>query len=393
MSHGGAKSPEAKMSVTSAASLGMARAASAEMQQNAGSSVSFDQVCVAYKGVVVLKPLTLNVAAGEILALIGPSGSGKTTALRAVAGFVRPVSGRIMIGATDVTDLPPYERGLGMVVQNYALFPHMRVEDNVAFGLRARGADKALIADRVTEALRVVGMSAYVGRYPRELSGGQQQRIAIARALAVRPKVLLLDEPLSALDAQIRRSMVEEIASLHRNMPDLTILYVTHDQSEALTLADKIAIMKDGMLSAHGATNELYRHPPNRFAAEFLGRANLLPVTPSDPGTTGGYASVTLGSSRLLAPAKADLPRNKCLLCVRPQNVTLTPESASTNRLSGNLTDIHWQGELTHLVLEIAGTAFRVVTTRAPANLQIGRPVDLFFAHDDSSLIAEDEHG
>ncbi|MBN9274565.1 MAG: ABC transporter ATP-binding protein, partial [Mesorhizobium sp.] len=229
--------------------------------RGAGSNVHFDKVSVAYGAHVVLHPLTLDIAPGEILAMIGPSGSGKTTALRAVAGFVRPASGRIRIGATDVTDLPPYERGLGMVVQNYALFPHMRVEDNVAFGLRAQGADRALIAERVRDALGTVGMSAFAKRLPRELSGGQQQRVAIARALAVRPRVLLLDEPLSALDAQIRRNMVEEIAKLHRDLPGLTILYVTHDQTEALTLADKIAIMRDGRVCSHGPTGELYRRP------------------------------------------------------------------------------------------------------------------------------------
>src|SRR6202142_4756645 len=155
------------------------------------STVAFDRVSVAYRGAVVLKPLTLEVAAGEILAMIGPSGSGKTTALRAVAGFVRPASGRIHIGGADVTDLPPYERGLAMVVQNYALFPHMRVADNVAFGLKARGAAKPLIEERVDDALRIVGMQKFLKRYPRELSGGEQQRVAIARALAVRPRVLL----------------------------------------------------------------------------------------------------------------------------------------------------------------------------------------------------------
>jgi 2-aminoethylphosphonate transport system ATP-binding protein len=168
---------------------------------------------------VVLDRFSLDIREGEIMALIGPSGSGKTTALRAVAGFTRPVSGRIQIGDTDVTDMPPYERGIGMVVQNYALFPHMRVEDNVAFGLRARGASRGRIELRVAECLRLVGMSAFLARYPRQLSGGQQQRIAIARALAVEPRVLLLDEPLSALDTQIRRAMVEEIAKLHRDYP------------------------------------------------------------------------------------------------------------------------------------------------------------------------------
>src|SRR5689334_8059446 len=245
---------------------------------SAGEGITFEGVTVAYGGLVVLENFSLDIRVGEIMALIGPSGSGKTTALRAVAGFVQPTKGRIRIGDRDVTHLPPYERGIGMVVQNYALFPHMRVEDNVAFGLRARRASKDLIAQRVDECMRLVGMAKYKGRYPRELSGGQQQRIAVARALAIEPRVLLLDEPLSALDAQIRRQMVDEIAKLHRDLPALTVLYVTHDQTEALTLADRIAIMHDGRLSSLGPSQSLYRQPPNRFTAEFLGRANLLPV-------------------------------------------------------------------------------------------------------------------
>ncbi len=191
------------------------------------SGITLDALRVSYHGNVVLKPLTLTIEPGEVLALIGPSGSGKTTVLRAIAGFVQPAGGRILLGDTDITHLPPYQRGLGMVVQNYALFPHMKVEDNVAFGLRAQKQPKAQIAERVQEALKIVGMADYASRYPHQLSGGQQQRVAIARAIAVRPRVLLLDEPLSALDAQIRHNMVEEIARLHRELPELTILYVT----------------------------------------------------------------------------------------------------------------------------------------------------------------------
>src|SRR5271157_1496150 len=299
--------------------------------RGAASTVAFDRVSVAYRGAVVLKPLTLDVAAGEILAMIGPSGSGKTTALRAVAGFVRLASGRIHIGGADVTDLPPYERGLAMVVQNYALFPHMRVADNVAFGLKARGASKSLIEERVEDSLRIVGMSKFLTRYPRELSGGQQQRVAIARALVVRPRVLLLDEPLSALDAQIRRSMVEEIARLHADLPGLTILYVTHDQSEALTLADRIAILKDGGLSAIGRTSDLYKRPPNRFAAEFLGRANLLPVV-VEGATKEGLVAVRAGGDRLVVTGDGAPLGARRLLCVRPQHLTLTAEHGYSNK-------------------------------------------------------------
>ena len=356
----------------------------------ADSTVRFDAVTVAYRGAVVLKPLTLDVTAGEILAMIGPSGSGKTTALRAVAGFVRPASGRIHIGGADVTDLPPYERGLAMVVQNYALFPHMRVADNVAFGLKARGAGKALIEERVDDALRIVGMQKFLKRYPRELSGGQQQRVAIARALAVRPRVLLLDEPLSALDAQIRRSMVEEIARLHADLPGLTILYVTHDQSEALTLADRIAILKDGALSAIGRTSDLYRRPPNRFAAEFLGRANLLPVVVEEGAAKDGLVAVRAGGDRLVVASDGSPSGARRLLCVRPQHLTLTAEHGYSNKIGGRLREVLWQGELTHLVAEVGDTVMRIVATRLPSLPERGAPLDLFFAPADASLIPEE---
>jgi 2-aminoethylphosphonate transport system ATP-binding protein len=356
----------------------------------ADSTVRFDAVTVAYRGAIVLKPLTLDVAAGEILAMIGPSGSGKTTALRAVAGFVRPASGRIHIGGADVTDLPPYERGLAMVVQNYALFPHMRVADNVAFGLKARATPKKLIEERVDDALRIVGMQKFLKRYPRELSGGQQQRVAIARALAVRPRVLLLDEPLSALDAQIRRSMVEEIARLHADLPGLTILYVTHDQSEALTLADRIAILRDGGLSAIGRTSDLYRRPPNRFAAEFLGRANLLPVVVEGDVRKHGMVAVRAGDDRLVVASDGAPSGARRLLCVRPQHVTLAAEHGYSNRIGGRVRDVLWQGELTHLVAEVGDTIMRIVATRLPSLPERGAPLDLYFAPGDASLIPEE---
>jgi len=361
--------------------------------QGVASTVAFDGVSVAYRGAVVLKPLTLDVAAGEILAMIGPSGSGKTTALRAVAGFVKPAGGRIRIGGQDVTDTPPHARGLAMVVQNYALFPHMRVFDNVAFGLHARGAAKALIDERVTHALGVVGMSQYAKRYPRELSGGQQQRVAIARALAVRPKVLLLDEPLSALDAQIRRAMVEEIARLHAELPDLTILYVTHDQSEALTLADRIAILKDGALNAVGRTGELYRRPPNRFAAEFLGRANLLPVVVDADADASGFVAVRAGDHRLVVAGSHERTGAKRLLCVRPQNLTFAADAVHVNRLVGVVREVLWQGELTHLVAEVGGALMRVVATKVAELPSRGETLEMFFAPADASLIAEDAVG
>jgi 2-aminoethylphosphonate transport system ATP-binding protein len=385
----GAKSPATDMSID----LAISGAASAvplvvgDVAQS-GEGIIFENVTVAYRGHIVLEKFSLDVRIGEIMALIGPSGSGKTTALRAVAGFVQPVKGRIRIGSQDVTELPPYARGIGMVVQNYALFPHMRIEDNVAFGLRARKASREKIQQRVTECLRLVGMSKYVGRYPRELSGGQQQRIAVARALAIEPRVLLLDEPLSALDAQIRRQMVDEIGRLHRDLPTLTVLYVTHDQTEALTLADRIAIMHDGKLSSLGPSQSLYRRPPNRFTAEFLGRANLLPVRVGQLDRATGLLGVQFAGTSL--QVSHDPNANSAsdhLVCVRPHALHIAGPDTAGNRLKGTVEEVQWQGDHHVITLDCAGTVVRLVTKPLRDRLERGVSLDLTFDPDDATLI------
>jgi 2-aminoethylphosphonate transport system ATP-binding protein len=355
-----------------------------------GLGIGFEGVTVAYRGQAVLKDLTLTVHPGEILAIIGPSGSGKTTALRAVAGFVRPTGGRVRIGQRDVTDLPPYARDLGMVVQNYALFPHMKVEENVAFGLRARRAAESLVQERVRDCLRMVGMSDFLGRYPRQLSGGQQQRIAIARALAIRPSVLLLDEPLSALDAQIRRNMVEELARLHRELPGLTVLYVTHDQTEALTLAHRIAIMRDGRLVAHGPARDLYREPPNRFTAEFLGRANLLPVRLEALEAGGRLGRVRFGPLVLRARVPANLePGAQCLLCVRPHDLALA-RGGEGNALEGRVQSSLWQGDQHSITLEAERLSLRMTSAPLSEPPLPGTALRVQFRADDAILIPDD---
>ncbi|MFD5858941.1 ABC transporter ATP-binding protein [Streptomyces chartreusis] len=343
--------------------------------------IRFDSVTVAYDGNVVLDSLDLTVEPGEVMALLGPSGSGKTTALRAVAGFVRPASGRVFLGGRDVTGLPPYARGIGMVVQQYALFPHMRVEENVAFGLKARKSPKvprAEIRTRVAEALEMTGMAGYARRYPRELSGGQQQRVAIARALAIRPGVLLLDEPLSALDARLRSGMLAELARLHRELPDVTILYVTHDQVEALTLADRIAVMDSARLQACGTPKELYRAPGNEFTASFVGNANLLPVTV-------GSGGVAFGGGELKVDTEGAAPGAKATLCIRPHLVGL---GEGPNRLAGTVREIQWRGATHRLYVEVDG--HRVIADLRelrdpPAH---GDEVTLHFAPEDATLLA-----
>ncbi|MFE6098447.1 ABC transporter ATP-binding protein [Streptomyces laurentii] len=349
----------------------------------AASGIRFDGVSVAYHGTTVLDHLDLTVEPGEVMALLGPSGSGKTTALRAVAGFVRPAAGRVFIGGRDVTDLPPYRRGIGMVVQQYALFPHMRVADNVAFGLKARKLPKAEIPERVAEALEMTGMAAYAQRYPRELSGGQQQRVAIARALAIRPDVLLLDEPLSALDARLRSGMLTELARLHRELPHVSMLYVTHDQVEALTLADRIAVMDRARLQDCGTPRELYRNPRSEFTASFVGNANLLPVTVRSDGKDG----VLLDGLALDVPVADVAPGAGATLCVRPHLVGLGP---GPNALRGRIAEVQWRGATHRLDVTVGTAGHRVKADvrelrETPA---VGDEVTLHFAREDAVLLA-----
>ncbi|MBP2473592.1 2-aminoethylphosphonate transport system ATP-binding protein [Crossiella equi] len=314
------------------------------------TAVRLDGVSVRFGATTALDGLSLSVAAGETLALLGPSGSGKSTALKAIAGFLTPSAGRVHLGGVDVTDLPPHRRGLGVVVQSYALFPHMRVFDNVAFGLRARRVGRREIQRRVTEVLGLVGMTGYSSRYPRELSGGQQQRVAIARALAIRPPVLLLDEPLSALDAALREEMVAELLRLRAELPEVSVIHVTHDQAEALALADRIAVMRDARLVDIGPARELYQRPPSAFTASFLGAANLLPVRVLSPGT---QPLVQLGDLRVRADSRVDTRTGQdATLGVRPHRLTVHPDGTG---LAARLVGMQWRGNGFRLDLDLHG--------------------------------------
>ncbi|MFI5498970.1 ABC transporter ATP-binding protein [Nocardia asteroides] len=326
-------------------------------------AIVFDRVGVSYgrgrKAAVALTDFTLRVAVGETVALLGPSGSGKSTALKALAGFVRPTSGAVRLAGRDVTGLSPAKRGIGVVVQSYALFPHMSVHDNVAFGLRSQRVPRAEIGARVVEALAMVGMDGYARRLPRELSGGQQQRVAIARALAIRPRVLLLDEPLAALDAQLRHSMLGELQQLRTALPDTAMLYVTHDQAEALALADRIAVMRDARLVDIDTAENLWQRPPTEFTAAFLGGANLVPCTVNH--VSGTAALVTAGTStlRALAPKPgvglADwAPDDAALLCVRPHTITLG-KPGERDALRATVTSAVWRGASTRVELAVDG--------------------------------------
>src|SRR6266571_862769 len=257
-----------------------------------GESVDIRAASKSYGAVLALDNVTLSVAPREFVSLLGPSGSGKTTLLGLLGGFIQPSSGSIHFGDRDVTFLPPHKRDIGVVFQNYALFPHMSVGENVAFPLRARRLPKASWPAKVRTALSMVGLSGYEARGIAQLSGGQRQRVALARAMIFEPRLILMDEPLSALDKQLRESMQIELRALHRRI-GATIIYVTHDQREALTMSDRVAVMKDGRLIQIDAPERLHDHPADSFVASFIGEATMLPVRRVDA------SSVALGNALL----------------------------------------------------------------------------------------------
>jgi spermidine/putrescine ABC transporter ATP-binding subunit len=280
-------------------------------------------VAMAYGDTVVLHDVDLEVRKGEFLSLLGPSGCGKTTTLNIIAGFLTPLRGTVSLGGRVVNDVPPYRRHTGMVFQSYALFPHMNVHDNVAFGLKIRGESAAAVARRVGEVLALVQLDGLAQRAVRQLSGGQQQRVAIARALAIDPLVLLMDEPLSNLDAQLRRQMRVELRRLQQQV-GITTIFVTHDQEEALTLSDRLVVMNAGRIEQAGTPVELYRAPRTPFVAQFLGHPNFLFGEVAE--RLAGEVVVRVGADAIRARSDAPLDRGA------PVAVVLRPESAGLSR-------------------------------------------------------------
>jgi putative spermidine/putrescine transport system ATP-binding protein len=301
-----------------------------------------------YGAAVALKATHLEVRKGELLTLLGPSGSGKTTLLQMISGLVEPSEGRLLIDGRDATWLPPGERGIGMVFQSYALFPHLSVAENVAYPLRMRKAGSAEIAREVARALDMVHMSAFGQRLPRELSGGQQQRVALARCFVYRPEVILLDEPLGALDKNLREHMQLEIRKLHREL-GATFIYVTHDQEEALTLSDRICLMNQAQVEQVGTPAEMYDAPASRFAASFIGHSNLLHGTITDGA---GPPSLAWCGRQLPLPASAP-GSGEATVMVRPENARLV--SAEQGTLHGKVREVVFQGSDLKVIVDIGG--------------------------------------
>ena len=341
----------------------------------------------------ILDQLSLDIAAGELFFLLGPSGCGKTTLLRAVAGFVKPDAGGIFFGEQNVTALAPEQREAAMVFQSYALWPHLTVGQNVAFGLELRrvGADE--IRRRVGEALDVVQMGDRVGARPNELSGGQQQRVALARALAVRPRCLLLDEPLSNLDAKLRLEMRTEIRRICKQA-GLTALYVTHDQKEALSVADRLVVMDNGRILQCGTPWEIYRRPSQQSVATFIGEANLISGTLQNVGQDKCVIATAHGELRAALPAVVPAVGAAVVLCIRPEALRVCEAGAAEpNQLAGVVGASIFLGEQSqHLVQPAhapAGTAaWRVLELRPQrAAFPVGAPLTLCFAPDDAVVL------
>ncbi|MBL8703788.1 MAG: ABC transporter ATP-binding protein [Rhodospirillales bacterium] len=329
-----------------------------------GADLVVERLSKSYGGQAALRPTDLAIKAGEFFSLIGPSGSGKSTLLGCIAGFVTPTAGRIAIAGADVVDVPPYRRNIGMVFQNYALFPHLSVFENVAFPLRLRKIGSAEIQDRVKRMLETVRLAEYGDRSPAQLSGGQQQRVALARSAVYDPQLLLMDEPLGALDKNLREEMQYEIRRFHANM-GATIVYVTHDQDEAATMSHRIGIMRDGALVQTGAPRELYENPANAFVAGFLGEANLYDVRDLRPGPGGALKVVTVDGLELEAEAGKAVPAGSLVACVRPEAVSLAGTDAGPV-IAGTVEDI----------IFTAGTVRCRIATPQGARVLMRRPLE-----------------
>ncbi len=335
----------------------------------------------------VVRSFDLGVEQGEFITLLGPSGCGKTTVLRMVAGFETPTQGSIRIDGRDVVNLRPSQRNIGMVFQAYALFPNLTVAENVAFGLKVAGRPRAEIETRVAEMLGIIRLPELGARYPFQLSGGQQQRVALARALAVRPKVLLLDEPLSALDAKVRVSLRQEVRAIQRKL-GITTIFVTHDQEEALSLSDRIVVMNAGVAEQVGAPFEIYNRPATRFVAGFVGTLNVLDAAVLDAAT----GRVAVGGQELeLRRPLATAAGTTVALSLRPESVTLGPRPGQDARLRGEVVESDFLGSVVRVRTRVGDQSLSLDTFNSPAAPppQAGETVEIGFASADILLVGD----
>ena len=354
----------------------------------ANELIRFVDVQKTYDGeTLVVRNLNLAIRKGEFLTLLGPSGSGKTTTLLMLAGFERPTSGDIRLGDASLSKLPPHKRDFGMVFQDYALFPHMTVAQNVAFPLSVRRMDRTTINTRVTTALEMVALGGFGHRRPNQLSGGQQQRVALARALVFEPRLVLMDEPLGALDKQLREQMQLEIKHIQRQL-GITVVYVTHDQQEALTMSDRIAVFNAGEIRQLGTPDEIYEHPKTWFVAQFVGENNRLPGRVV--GLAGSECAVEIADGHRLCAMAVNVAGQGAAttLSVRPERVVIGDAAKDMpNQLTGRIEELIYQGDTTRVRVavspEIGSFIVKLPNARGRATLTLGEPIVVGFSVED----------
>ncbi len=339
--------------------------------------VSLENIKVSFDSTQVLRGISLNIKDGEFVTLLGPSGCGKTTTLRIIGGFVKPDEGSVLFDGRKINDLPPYRRGVNTVFQRYALFPHLNVFDNIAFGLRIKKTPSAEIARRVKEMLALVNLRGFEERGVEQLSGGQQQRVAIARALVNRPRVLLLDEPLGALDLKLRKEMQTELKNIQQQL-GITFIYVTHDQEEALTMSDTVVVMNDGRILQQGTPQDVYNEPANAFVADFIGESNII------PGIMHADYRVEFCGRPFECVDKGFAADEPVDVVIRPEDVKLVKPEAETAQFTGTVQSVIFKG--VHYEMRIHGSDFEMLvhsTLCEPA----GTPVGLHVVPDDLHIM------
>ena len=352
--------------------------------------VRFEKVDKSYDGkVLVVKDLNLDIAEGEFVTMLGPSGSGKTTCLMMLAGFEIPTNGEIFLNSNPISNIPPHKRGIGMVFQNYALFPHMTVYENLAFPLRVRKFSKDEIDKKVDKALSMVSLTGFENRMPGQLSGGQQQRVAVARALVFDPQVVLMDEPLGALDKNLRESMQYEIKHIHESI-GVTVVYVTHDQGEALTMSNRIAVFNDGKVQQLSSPDKLYEEPVNSFVAEFIGENNTFPGEVTEISKDKCKVKLQSGTEILANPIRVKSKGDKTIVSLRPERAMIDPDNKMENKHKGKIEEIIYHGDHTRVRLNLLGNSdfiLKVPNSSSRMDLNLGNEINVGWeSHDCRAL-------
>lgn len=357
---------------------------SAPASRGSGANLRLEGLHKSFGRVAAVRDVDLDIEHGEFVTLLGSSGSGKTTTLNLIAGFLFADQGRVLMDDADISSVPPHRRNIGMVFQDYLLFPHMSAAENVAFPLKRRKVDKGEARRRVADALEMVGLAGFEERLPRQMSGGQQQRVALARALVFEPRLLLMDEPLGALDRNLRETLQLEIKRIHRDLAT-TFVYVTHDQEEALVLSDRVAVFRDGTIEQIASPTEIYERPATAYVADFIGDSNIFRGRAE---ATGGVPALVVGDRKLPAPATGPEAGDAALI-VRPECVVLDADFVGAVNLAGTVTEVVYLGAVVKVVIDVPGLG-PVVARENPSvasQRRIGDQTSVGWRLDDSRLV------